>query len=1202
MPTFSLSRKFLAVALGVLTLWLVDFGVFYRMVGDRQHIDDQVNAVGRMRMLTQRIGYRCALESAAPGEYQAEVAGMLDTWERGLLALERGGEVFGTTLPLPRDAQRPRLQELRAQWEHWREEVRGAMTLTAAGRSGACLAPRVAMAADDIVHTIDGFLADATRHVRAEQREAWLLVMSLIAANLVFIIIGLLLVRRRLVQPLRGLVDLSREYARGRFEQRMDFASADEIGDLSQAFNRMADQTVADMAQLRKLSQAVSHSSAGVVIADAEGNIEYVNPRWCEMTGYDASEALGANPRLIQSGQTPLAVYQQMWAALNEQGAWRGELLNKRKTGELVWMLQSMSAVRDASGKIVNYVAVSIDMTDYRRALQDLSDSNRMLRLLSRCNEALIHAVDESSFIDSICRLGVDLGGYVAVGVLCRRGGGGGLLGLVGHAGEWRVDDALDDVSGRPEMIVLPLVEGDAVMGELRFRQASATAPEEAEMRLLRELAADLAFGLASLRVAAARHAAEASLRLRERAIESSVNAIMIANVESGALALGYVNAAFERMTGYPAAEVLGRNPEFLLGAATLQLGSGEIRAALAEQREARAQLRLIRRDGATFWSELFVSPVSDESGKIAHFLLVANDISERVAYEEQLARQTNFDALTGLANRHLLTDRLGLAVVQAQRRSRLAAVIVMDIDHFKYVNDGMGHALGDRLLQEVAKRLAGYVRQGDTVARLSSDEFVIVLSEVTDEAYVSEVLERVQKLIAAPVVLDEHELLVTCSLGVGLFPRDGDDAAMLLQNADAAMHRAKAAGRNQFQFFTADMNRSVGARLALERELRRAVQGEQLRLHLQPQVDLHSGAIVGAEALVRWQHPERGLIPPGEFIPLAEETGLIVPIGEWVLDAACTLASAWNREGLPRVNIAVNLSARQFRQQNLIPLVRETLAANDLPADQLELEVTESMVMDDVTKAAEILGGLKAVGVKLALDDFGTGYSSLAYLKRFPIDALKLDYSFVRGLPGDAEDAAIVRAVISMSRSLNLKVVAEGVEDADQLAFLVTQRCDLIQGYYFSRPVPPEDFAELLRSGRRLESTYQFGRASILVVDDDDVLRGALSELLIEAGYGVSQAASGEEALAVIERQPVNMIISDYAMPGMMGTDLLARIRSLRPEIVRVLMSGSADIPILVDAVNHGAISKFLAKPWQADAVRLMVLEGLGMANGWRR
>jgi len=1200
MPTFSLSRKFLLVALGVLMLWLVDFAVFYRMVGERHHIDEQVNAVGRMRMLAQKVAHRCAVESADPGRYQAEVAGMLETWEHWLTALERGGTVFGTTLQAPDDGQRARLQSLRGRFEGWRDEIRGAMALAARGGSAICLEPRLAAATDDIVQAIDGFLGEASRRVRKEELEAWWAVAALIAANLLLIVVGLVAVRRNLVQPLRSLVQLSAEYARGRFERRMHFASADEIGDLSQAFNRMADQTVADLAQLRKLSQAVSHSAAGVVITDARAHIEYANPRWCEMTGYAADEILGANPGIVKSGQTPPETYEQMWVALLEKGVWRGEFLNRRKNGELIWMLQNISSVLDERGDVAGFVSVSIDMTEYRHALQEVSRTNRMLRLLSSCNETLVHAGDERSFIDAILRQIVELGGYAAAGVLCHADGSGEGA-VVGQAGAWCADDATADVAGRPEMIALSLVQDGSVRGELRLRQAVAEPLQVEELRLLHELSADLAFGIASQRGAAARRIAEESLRLRERAIESSLNAVMIAEVADGGLRLGYVNSAFERMTGYGRADALGRDPDFLLGAAAEQIGSGEIRDALREKREARAQLRLVRSDGTRFWSEMFVSPVAAEAGDVSHFLLVLNDVSERVAYEEELARQTNYDALTGLANRNLLADRLGLAVVQAQRRGHMAAVAVIDIDHFKYVNDGIGHGIGDRLLQEVARRLAGYVRHGDTVARMASDEFVVVLSEVADEGYVSEVLERIQKLIAAPLVFDEHELLLTCSIGVGLFPRDGGDAATLLQNADAAMHRAKAAGRNQFQFFTADINRAVGARLALEKQLRRAVEAEQLRLYLQPQVDLQSGAIVGAEALVRWQHPELGMLEPDRFIPLAEDTGLIVPIGEWVLDAACTLASAWNREGLPQANVAVNLSARQFRQKNLIPLVREALAVNELDADQLELEVTESMVMDDVVEAAAILGELKAIGVRLSLDDFGTGYSSLAYLKRFPIDTLKLDRSFIRDLAVDSEDAAIVRAVLSMSRSLNLKVVAEGVEDAEQLGFLVTQRCDLIQGYYFSRPLPAEDFASLLRSGRRLAPDYRLGRAAILVVDDDPLSRGALCAVLEESGFAVSEATRGEQALAVLERQPVNMVIADYFMPGMSGIDLLAKVHERRPDVVRVLMSGRAEVPMLLEAVNRGAISRFLAKPWAIDDVRTTVEDALGGMSVWR-
>ncbi len=440
----------------------------------------------------------------------------------------------------------------------------------------------------------------------------------------------------------------------------------------------------------------------------------------------------------------------------------------------------------------------------------------------------------------------------------------------------------------------------------------------------------------------------------------------------------------------------------------------------------------------------------------------------ERKRYQVQLEHQANYDALTGLPNRNLLHDRMRQAVY-AQRQPRSMAVAFMDLDNFKFVNDSLGHGAGDKLLKGMADRLRAVLREGDTVARLGGDEFVVILNDQGSEEVIFRAMQRISAEIAQPMVIDGHELTVTCSAGVSMFPQDGADFDTLLKNADAAMYRAKDHGRSNVQFYTSEMNERINERVALENALRRALERNELSLHFQQKRDLRSGALAGAEALVRWNHPEWGLLRPERFIPLAEETGLIVAIGEWVLHDACRQARAWLDRGLEPGRVSVNLSARQFRQEGLVRMVSRVLEDTGIEPARIELELTESMVMHNVSSAIATLHGLKSLGVALSVDDFGTGYSSLAYLKDFPIDTLKIDRSFVRdiGRGGDHE-GVIAQAVISLGHALHLKVIAEGVETDDQVRFLKRHGCDEVQGFFYGEPVPPAEHARLLQNAAK--------------------------------------------------------------------------------------------------------------------------------------
>jgi diguanylate cyclase (GGDEF)-like protein/PAS domain S-box-containing protein len=550
------------------------------------------------------------------------------------------------------------------------------------------------------------------------------------------------------------------------------------------------------------------------------------------------------------------------------------------------------------------------------------------------------------------------------------------------------------------------------------------------------------------------RVAAEQRLRLHERAIEASVNAIVITTGRRQQYAIAHVNPAFERVTGYSAAEVLGRNCRFLQGEDTSQPEIAALRALLREKKEGRVTLRNHRKDGTLFYNELHIAPVRSSKGHVTHYVGVLNDITETRRYQEELEHHVNHDALTGLANRHLLQDRLQQALFRAGRRDLRCAVMFLDLDHFKLVNDGLGHHVGDSLLKRVGAELGTILRPEDTVARFGGDEFVLIATEVQSLADVTEIAERIIARMSSPMMIEGEEIAVSASLGIALYPLDGDSVEELLKNADAAMYHAKESGRNAFSYYRKEMNVAISAQFSLKSKLAKAVEQGELVLHYQPQAGASSVELVGMEALLRWEHPELGRVAPDQFIPLAEDTGLIVPIGEWVLITACKFAADLRRQGIDFGRVAVNLSARQFYQANLPKLIERILQASGLPAHCLELEITESMMMGNTDKVIRILSEFKEMNVQLAVDDFGTGYSSLGYLRRFPIDRLKIDRSFIDDVPTSQHDATIAKAIISLAHNLGLQVIAEGVENRAQLAFLAENGCDEIQGYLLSKPL----------------------------------------------------------------------------------------------------------------------------------------------------
>ncbi|HYD97004.1 MAG TPA: EAL domain-containing protein [Noviherbaspirillum sp.] len=560
------------------------------------------------------------------------------------------------------------------------------------------------------------------------------------------------------------------------------------------------------------------------------------------------------------------------------------------------------------------------------------------------------------------------------------------------------------------------------------------------------------------------RRAAEQALHEAERRyrsiFENAVEGIFQSTPDKGYLA---VNPALARMYGYDSPQQMtamlrdiehqlyvdpGRRAEFL-------------RLMAAHDQVINFESEVRQRNGNVIWISENARAVRGVGNDILFYEGTVVDITVRKAYEETIRYQATHDALTGLPNRNLLSDRLQQAMHQAQRDGSIVAVAFIDLDHFKFVNDSLGHQTGDELLKVVSARLTSCLRATDTVARQGGDEFVVVLGSQRSIEAVTDTVRRLIALVAEPWSINGIELQVTCSAGISLYPADGQDARMLLRHADSAMYKAKELGRNHFEYFAAEMNLHATARLEMLHHLRHAIANNEFVLHYQPKVDLASGRVVGAEALIRWCSPARGLVPPAAFIPLAEESGMIIAIGEWVLRTACAQNVAWQQCGYPAIPVSVNLSPRQLARADVVELVAAALRESGLAPHCLELEITESVVMRDVDQSLATLRKLKELGVKASIDDFGTGYSSLNYLKRFPVDTLKIDRSFVSDVATDQDDAAIVKAVISLAHILNLRVVAEGVEAEEQRLFLLENGCDEVQGYLFGKPVPFDAFAQ---------------------------------------------------------------------------------------------------------------------------------------------
>ncbi|SCA55956.1 putative Diguanylate cyclase [Candidatus Terasakiella magnetica] len=667
---------------------------------------------------------------------------------------------------------------------------------------------------------------------------------------------------------------------------------------------------------LRKLSQAVEQSPVSVMITNAEAAIEYVNPKFTEISGYSLEEIIGQNPNVLSANIETKTDYSHMWKQLLQGEEWHGEFCNKRKDGSIFWESASLSAIKNTHGQITHFIAVKEDITHRKQA--------------------------------------------------------------------------------------------------------------------------------------------EEQLELAAAVFEAASEAIMVCDENNK---IETVNSSFSDITGYTIDEVRGQPPSMLKSGRHKEQFFAQMMEALLKTGRWEGEIWNRRKNGEVYPQWLSIKTIQDDHGKIIRYISLFSDITNRKKDEERILYQANYDALTGLPNRSLFLDRLQRALISAERSHTKIALLFIDLDRFKHVNDTLGHAYGDLLLQEAANRLTSLVRKSDTVARLGGDEFTVIIADLTDFRQVEHLAENLLAKLSAPYDLDNNIAFVSGSIGITIFPNDATNVEDLLKNADTAMYQAKENGRNLSQFFTREMNDEATERRALETALHQALEREEFVLHYQPIVDVQTGNLSSCEVLLRWHQPEYGNVYPDKFIPLAEDTGLIIPIGEWVLQKACREAMIWAKKTDTPPGVSVNMSSRQFQRINVVELVQNTLEMTGLPAERLTLEITESLLIVDDETVIEQLHKVRELGVGLSIDDFGTGYSSLSYLRRFPITTIKIDRSFILDLTSDSEAAAVVSAILSMAQSLNLKVVAEGVEKETQMEQLRKGGCEYIQGYYFSPPVPIEAF-----------------------------------------------------------------------------------------------------------------------------------------------
>jgi len=799
--------------------------------------------------------------------------------------------------------------------------------------------------------------------------------------------------------------------------------------------------------RLSLLSQAMENTSEFIGLGDTNSKITFANQAWLRALGYSEQELVGQSFHFILSPNNSADLLGEIDAKTFE-GGWRGECLQRRKDGTDFPVLLSTGRLTNREGHFAGVFGIARDITERKAAEQEILFKNILLEAQAETTIDGILAVDEADKIILSNRE------FAAIW---------GVPPTMLHAGD---DNQL------LQYVTNQIANPEQFLERVKYLYDHREEKTKDEIRLkdgrtldrysspLIDSAAKYCGRIWYFRDITERIKAEERLQLWSRVLDQSAEGIFVCDPQKRIL---LVNKAFEKLTGFSADEAVSKTPRILHSGRQDRAFYADMWKSVSETGTWNGEMWNRRKNGEFYVEWLSISAVYDHKGAVTHYVGIFSDVTVRKQAEERIVHLANYDALTDLPNRVLLMDRLNQLTKAAQRRKSKVAVVFIDLDRFKEVNDSLGHDAGDLLLQTLAKRLSGAVRDEDTVARLGGDEFVVVFQGLHEAREVTLLTQKLLSCLALPVTLNGYELAVTASLGISLYPDDATDGQAMIRNADAAMYQAKGAGRNAFHFYTSDLNDRALEILSMENALRRAIERQEFVLHYQPQINISSGAVVGAEALIRWNHPELGLVRPGKFISIAEERGLIVPIGSWVIEEATRQVGVWQDAGIS-IPIAVNVSAVQFRQKDFLEQLANSVKKHGITPSRIELELTEGIIMRDAETTIKILEKLHDMGFQLSIDDFGTGFSSLNYLRRFPIDKIKIDQSFVSDVTQGESAKGIVTAVISLAKSLKLRVIAEGVQTKEQLEILRDLRCDEAQGFLFSPALVSGEFEKLVR------------------------------------------------------------------------------------------------------------------------------------------
>ena len=916
-----------------------------------------------------------------------------------------------------------------------------------------------------------------------------------------------------------------------------------EFGDFLKNHSTILEQQVQERTETlreseRRFSDMLRNVELASVMLDREALVTFCNDYLLRLTGWRHEEVIGRNwfELFIPSQSTDEKDFFAKLLA-NAPEAWHRENEILTSSGESRLMRWSNSVLRSAAGDVIGSASIGEDITEQRRAETGIKRLNRVYAVLSGINMLIVRVRDRDELFRQACRIAIEAGGF--------------------------------------RLVWIGVVDKDAA----KIVPVASAGEDAVFFDLIRERL--------SLRDAAPAGYGPAAMAVREK------QTVVVNDVESDSRVLhkkAHADQGIRSLVALPL--LIGEEVVAVLGLHASEAGYFD-----------EAELKLLHE--------------------------LAGDISfaiDHIEKNDKLNHLAHYDALTGLPNRTLFYETLNKTLTQASKSGWLVAVLCVDLDHFKKVNDTLGHAIGDELLRQFSDRLVQCLRIRDTVGRLGGDEFAVILVMQDNQKGATLVANKIRDALRTPFDLKGNQVAVTASIGITVHqgtthavhkmqddlrasfdlkgneipmsagigiaahPEDSTNPDTLMKFADTAMYRAKQAGRDTYRFFTTEMNAEVIARLDLESALRKAVENNEFLLHYQPKVQLDSGRISGLEALLRWQRPGHGLISPATFIPILEEIGLIVRVGSWVIAEACSQIGLWMRSTIGPVQVSVNVSSRQFIEGDLHENIVKALADNGVPAKLLELELTESTLMVNTERTVSSLQNIKKLGVQISIDDFGTGYSSLAYLRRFPLDKLKIDIAFIRDVTSNPDDAAIVLAIISLAHSLKLEVIAEGVETASQLAYLRRHHCDQMQGYYFSRPLAVPELESLLREEKRLpvqDAGPGSALKTLLLVDDEADILTELQRPLHQDGYHILLANSATEGFELLAQHQVHVILCDQRMPTMSGTAFLDRVKDMYPNTIRIVLSGNTDLESIMDAINRGAVHRYYAKPWDDKLLR---------------